>query len=76
MGDRLRTHVWEIAQLLDEAGSPNALAKDSELSAGQIRLAMAYRAAYPAEIDDLIEDNRRPLTDVKALFPFIEVVEA
>jgi len=68
--------VWEIAQMLDESGSPDALAKDSELSAGQIRLAMAYRLAYPAEIDALIEENRRPLTDVKVLFPFIEVVEA
>lgn len=68
--------VWEIAQMLDESGSTDALAKDSELSAGQIRLAMAYRAAFPAEIDALIEENRRPLTDVTALFPFIEVVEA
>lgn len=68
--------VWEIAQMLDESGSPDSLAKDSELSASQIRLAMAYQADYPAEIGGLIEENRRPLTDVKALFPFIEVVEA
>lgn len=68
--------VWEIAQMLDDSGSLDALAKDSHLSAGQIRLAMAYRAAYPAEIDAFIEENRRPLTDVAALFPFIEVAGA
>lgn len=68
--------VWEIAQMVDESGSPGALERDSELSAGQIRLAIAYRAAYAAEIDGLIEENRRPLTDVEALFPFIEVAGA
>lgn len=68
--------VWEIAQMVDESGSPGTLERDSELSAGQIRLAMAYRAAYAAEIDGLIEENRRPLTDVEALFPFIEVAGA
>ena len=68
--------VWEIAQMLDESDSADALASETQLSASQIRLATAYRAAYPSEIDGLIEENRRPLTDVEALFPFIEVAGA
>jgi len=64
--------VWEIMQMLDDFGSVERLVADSQLSAAQIRLARAYRDAYPQEIDDAIADNRRPTADLATLYPFVE----
>ncbi len=63
--------VWEIVHMLDDFGSQEALVADTQLTPARIRLAVAYREAYPDEIDEAIADNRRPLSDVGVLFPFI-----
>lgn len=68
--------VWEIIHMMEDFGSPEALAADTFLSPAQMRLAVAYRDTYPDEIENAIADNRRPLADVAALFPFIDVVDA
>jgi uncharacterized protein (DUF433 family) len=68
--------VWEIIHMLEDFGSPEALAADMPLSLSHVRLAMAYREAYPDEIDEAIADNRRPVDDVDVLFPFIDVASA
>ena len=68
--------VWEVVQMAEEFGSATRLATDTQLTSAQIRLALAYRDAYPAEIDEAITDNRRTLHDLRTLFPFIEVVDA
>ena len=68
--------VWEIVHMLDDYGSPEKLAADTHLSLAQVRLAVAYRNAYPDEIDEVIADNRRPPDELAILFPFIEVAEA
>lgn len=68
--------VWEIVQMLDDFGSPEALAADMPLSLAQVRRAVAYREAYPDEVDEAITDNRRPVDDVDVLFPFIDVARA
>ena len=68
--------VWEISQMLEDFGSPEKLVADTHLSLAQARLAVAYRNAYPEEIDDLIADNRRPVDELRVLFPFIDVMEA
>jgi len=68
--------VWELIQMLEDFGSPDALVADMPLSLAQIRLAVAYRDAYPDEIDEAVVDNRRPDADLKVLFPFINVVDA
>jgi uncharacterized protein (DUF433 family) len=68
--------VWEIIHMLEDFGSPEALAADMPLSLPHVRLAMAYREAYPDEIDEAIADNRRPVDDVDVLFPFIDVASA
>lgn len=67
--------VWEIAHLLEDLGSSEALVADVSLSPAQVRLAVAYRDAYPDEIDQAISDNRRPLEDLRVLYPFIDVVD-
>ena len=68
--------VWEIIHMLEDFGSPEALVADTSLSLAQVRLAVAYRDSYPDEIDAAIADNRRPLSDLAALFPFIDVTDA
>jgi uncharacterized protein (DUF433 family) len=68
--------VWEIIHMLQDFGSPEALIADMPLTPAQVRLAMAYRDAYPDEIDESIADNRRPVDDVGILFPFIDVASA
>lgn len=66
--------VWEVIQALEDFPSPEALAADTYLSLAQVRLAVAYHSAYPDEIGAMIADNRRPLDELVALYPFIEVV--
>ncbi|MGH9226979.1 MAG: hypothetical protein ACRD2W_25075 [Acidimicrobiales bacterium] len=68
--------VWEVIHMLEDFGSAEALVGDSSLSLAQVRLAVAYRDAYPDEVDAAVADNRRPLADVAVLFPFIDVVDA
>jgi len=68
--------VWEIVQMAEDSGSAEALVADTELSPAQVRLAIAYRDAYPDEIGEAIADNRRPLDELRVLYPFIEVAEA
>ena len=68
--------VWEIVQMAEDFGSITKLVRDTQLVQPQVRLALAYRQAYPAEIDEAIADNRRPISEVTALFPFIEIADA
>lgn len=66
--------VWEINHMLEDFGSPDALVAESQLSLAHVRLALAYNDAYPDEISEAISDNRRPVSEISALFPFIGVV--
>ncbi len=65
--------VWEIVHMLEDFGSREALVANTPLTLGHVRLAVAYREAYPDEIDEAIAENRRPLADVSVLFPFVAV---
>ena len=65
--------VWEIVQMLEDFGSPEALVNDTALSAAHVRLAVAYRDAYPDEINEAVAENRRPLADIGVLYPFLSV---
>lgn len=67
--------VWEIAQMAEEFDSTDELVAETQLSAAQVRLALAYRQAYPAEVDAAVADNRLPLDELRILSPFVEVVE-
>ena len=67
--------VWEIIQMLEDFGSPEALVADTQVVPAQVRLAMAYRDSYPDEIAEAIVENQRPITDVAVLFPFIAVAD-
>ncbi|MBI2169606.1 MAG: ribbon-helix-helix protein, CopG family [Actinobacteria bacterium] len=68
--------VWEDLQMVEEFSSVETLVAETQLTPPQVRLALAYRQAYPEEVEQAIADNRRPLDELRTLFPFIEVVDA
>lgn len=63
--------AWEIIQMLDDFGSPDALLADTQVLPAHVRLALAYRDVYPAEIAEAFTENNRPIDDIGVLFPFI-----
>lgn len=65
--------VWEIIHMLDDFGSVDDLVAETHLTPAQVRIALAYRDAYPEEIEAAVADNRRALEDLRALYPFVEV---
>lgn len=66
--------VWELVEMFEDAGGTiERLLADTDLSERQIRLALAYRDAYPNEIADAIAENRRPIDELRSLYPFIEL---
>jgi uncharacterized protein (DUF433 family) len=65
--------VWELIHMLEDFGSVEALLSDTPLTAAQIRLAVAYREAYPEEVDAAIAENRPVVADLDLLYPFIAV---
>lgn len=65
--------VWELIHMLEDFGSIERLLAESHITERQVRLALAYRDAYPEEIADAIAENRRPSEELKALYPFIGI---
>jgi uncharacterized protein (DUF433 family) len=65
--------VWEIIHMLEDFGSIQRLVKETQLNERQVRLALAYRDAYPEEITDAIAENRRPVDDWLELYPFVHL---
>ena len=63
--------VWEIAQMCEDFGGPDSLVAETHLAERQVRLALAYRDAYPDEVGDAIADNRRSAAELETLYPFI-----
>lgn len=63
--------VWELIQMLQDHGTPERLAAQAHLDRRAIDLARAYYAAYPDEVDEAIAENRRPVAELRDLYPFI-----
>lgn len=68
--------IWEIVQMLDDFGSIERLADETQLSERQIRLAVAYRESYPEEIADAIAQNRRSAAELHEFYPFVQISPA
>ena len=64
---------WEAVQMLEDFGSLEALVENTQLRERQVRLALAYRDAYPEEIAAAIAENRRSTAEWHELYPFIEL---
>ena len=45
--------------------------READLPARAVEVARAYYASYPEEIDEAIAENRRPLSELRELYPFI-----
>lgn len=65
--------VWEIVQMAEDFGTLERLLDETHLTERQVRLALAYRAEYPEEIDELVAENRRPIEELRSLYPFVEL---
>jgi uncharacterized protein (DUF433 family) len=63
--------VWEICEMIDEAGSTDELIADTQLTEQHVHLALAYREHYPDEIEQAINENRRPVEEWYELYPFV-----
>lgn len=63
--------VWEIVHMSEDFGSVERLTGQTDLTERQVRLALAYRDAYPDEVAEAVADNRRPTDELRTLFPFI-----
>lgn len=68
--------IWEIIQMLDDFGSIERLADETQLTERQVRLAIAYRDSYPGEIAEAIAQNRRTAAAWHELYPFVELAPA
>jgi len=68
--------VWEVVQLLqDFDGAVERLLEAHEnLTRRAVELAQAYHASYPEEIGEKIADNRRPLSELRELYPTAGVI--
>lgn len=64
--------VWEIVQMVEDFGSAKKLVRETQLTEQQVRLAEAYRTAYPDDVDEAIAENRRTPEELRELYPFIE----
>lgn len=65
--------VWQIVDAQRDFGSVERMAAEGNLSGSQIQLAMAYHERFPEEIDEDMARNRRPLEQLRAEYPFIDV---
>jgi uncharacterized protein (DUF433 family) len=69
--------VWQIVELYREYEADAArLIEDHEnVSESALQLSLAYADRYPEEIEQALADNRRPLEEWQALYPFIRTTE-
>jgi len=67
--------VWQMIEAYRDFGSVEALLDAGfNLEARHVELALAYYERFPDEIDEAIASNRRPLSELRAEFPFIAVI--
>lgn len=67
--------VWEIVMAFRDFGSVERMTSDTDLSEGQVQLALAYSAQFPAEVAETIEQSRASIEELRVRFPAIDVLE-
>jgi hypothetical protein len=67
--------VWQIVDAHRDLGSVQRMVEGGSASERAIDLALGYYERFPEEIDAAIADNRRPIDQLRAEFPFIAVTE-
>lgn len=68
--------VWELIQMLQdyEGAVDRLLEEHRNVTRRAVELAQAYYASYPEEIDEKIADNRRPVSELRELYPFADFI--
>jgi uncharacterized protein (DUF433 family) len=66
--------VWEIVAASRSYRTPSDMAATTELTEPQIRLALAYYAEFPDEIDAGIAESARPLAELQRQYPTIDTI--
>ena len=69
--------VWEMIDLLQShGGEAEALRASHPLVTDRhLRLARAYAERFSEELERFLEANRRPVDELRALYPFLEIPE-
>jgi hypothetical protein len=69
--------VWEILELLRSYARDQEQLRAAHPLIGErhVRLARAYGERVPDEIAAFVEDNRRPLDELRRLYPFLQTGE-
>ncbi len=70
--------VWEIVELeRSYQGDDDLLHKSHPLvTRRHLRSARAYAQQFPDEIESLVAENRRPLDELQALYPFLQSADS
>lgn len=64
--------VWQIIDAYRDVGSVEAMVADGSIDERRVRLALAYHERFPEEIEEAIAQNRRPLSELRASYPFVD----
>ena len=67
--------VWEIASASRSYGTAREMASATDMTEPQIRLALAYYAEFPEEIDAAIAENERSLAEFQRQYPTIDTID-
>jgi uncharacterized protein (DUF433 family) len=65
--------VWEVITIVESFAGDTAevFTNYPRLTERALRLAQAYAARFPDEVEHFIEGNRRPLEELRELYPFL-----
>jgi uncharacterized protein (DUF433 family) len=63
--------VWELAMMHDDYESIVQLVNDTHVTERQVREMLAYRMAFPDEIEQAIRENKPSRDELRALLPSI-----
>jgi uncharacterized protein (DUF433 family) len=66
--------VWEIVAASRSYRTPTEMAAATDLTEPQIRLALAYYAELPDEVDVAIAESARPLAELQRQYPTIDTI--
>jgi hypothetical protein len=68
--------VWEIVAAARPYATPGEMAAATDMTEPHVRLALAYYAEFPEEIDAAIAENERPLAELQRQYPTIDTIDA
>ena len=67
--------VWEIVEAFQSYGAIEPMVAESDLTERQVKLALAYYGEYRDEVDAAVEENRRPLGELRRAYPTVDMIE-